>query len=195
MYLCTHSPLAQAFGTSLFLLSVKTSTHINPKADKGQRNIIPWLHGTPAYASFFIPAFCVTISVPAQRRVLYHVPICNIQVAGTFGQRYLSALHLESLYKCLVQKMQYSLAFFVPHTHLWTRQPFKFAYHITNVPSTLLLCRHSSSMSVWTDIFSPYVSNISCIYPVILHTPTTAIPLLWLQDWTIVLSISQWQGV
>lgn len=26
--------------------------------------------------------------------------------------------------------MQYSSAFFVPHTHIWRHQPFKFAYHI-----------------------------------------------------------------
>lgn len=133
MYLCTHSLWAQAFGTSLFLLSVKTSTHINPKADKGQRNILPWLHRTPAYASFCTPAFCVTIYLPAQRHVLYHIPVDKIQPAGTFHQRYLSTLHLESLYKCPVQKkMQYSSAFLFPI-------PTSEHINLSNLPTVLLI--------------------------------------------------------
>lgn len=194
MYLCTHSPLAQAFGTSLFHLSVKTGTHINPKPDKGQRKILPWQHLTPAYASFCILAFCVTISVPAQRHVFptLHQPVVSSQQAHFPKGTYLPCS--QALYKCLIQKKCSIVWLFgSPYPPLNT-SAFQICLLCSIVPSTLLY-HHSSSMSVWTDIFSPYVSNISCIYPVILHTKTTAIPLLWLQDWTIVLSISQWQGV
>lgn len=114
--ICGLTLLAQAFGTSLLLLSVKTSTRINPKPHKGQRNILPWLHPTPAYASFCVPVFCVTVYVPAQRHVfstIYQYVVSNQQAHLPEGT-YLPCTQSPCINKVLYKTMWYSSAFLFP---------------------------------------------------------------------------------